>query len=200
MIKTLNAIFTAAALIAIGFFAHLMFDAPKLGGGGDPVTHRSSQGPTIEQVRKLSQLVTLHVPISDVQVSELDGLTGGLRLALAVHGDVQIGTDLSHARFEDVNDERRTALLVLPKPRPQRPRLDHEKTRIVELQRGGAWRFVGGQAGERELTNRAMLAAQQTLEQAANRRDLAAQACEQTEQIIRQFYSATGWDITLQWE
>ncbi|MDH3584896.1 MAG: DUF4230 domain-containing protein [Phycisphaerae bacterium] len=164
-----------------------------------PIVHRST-APTIEKVRKLATLVTLDVPISDVHISEMSGVTGGIKLVMAVKGDVQIASDLGQARFEDLDEENRTAVLVLPRPIPSRPRLDHEKTRILELQRNGLWRFLLGEAGESTLANRAMATAQSYLIEVATRQDLRTQACAQTEQVLGEFFSALGWAVVVQWD
>lgn len=164
----------------------------------DPVQHRST-APTIEQVRELASLVTLDVPISDVHLSELSGFTGGLQLVMSVKGDVQIATDLSAARFDRVNEQLRTATLVLPRPKPQRPRLDHEKTRVIELTRSGLWRLLPTETGESALTNRAMLAAQRVLAETAEKPQLITQARDHTQKIICGFFDALGWTITVQW-
>jgi hypothetical protein len=165
----------------------------------DPVQHRST-APTIEQVRELASLVTLDVPISDVRLSELSGFTGGLQLIMSVKGDVQIATDLSAARFDRVNEDLHTATLMLPRPRPQRPRLDHEKTRVIELTRSGMWRWLPTETGESALTNRAMLAAQRVLAETAEKPELITQAREHTQKIICAFFDALGWTITIQWD
>lgn len=164
-----------------------------------PIVHRST-APTIEKVRKLATLVTLDVPISDVHVSEMAGVTGGIKLVMAVKGDVQISSDLSEARFEDLDEENRTAILVLPRPIPSRPRLDHEKTRILQLQRNGLWRFLLGEAGESTLTNRALATAQSYLIEVATREDLRTQACAQTEKVLGEFFGALGWSVVVQWD
>ena len=165
----------------------------------DPVVHVTRPTIHIDQVKKLAALVTLEVPISDVQVSEISGLTGSIRLAVAVHGDVAIATDLGAARFENIDDLERTAIVVLPRPSPTRPRLDHDKTRIIEIQRTGMWQILLGQAGESALTNRALAAAQNALAQAADDPEIAKKACAHTEAVIHNFFAALGWDVTVQW-
>ena len=62
------------------------------------VRHELS-GPTLEQVRRMAELVTLHVPISDVQVSQLSGHTGSVSLVLIISGDVQVGVNLRSAEY-----------------------------------------------------------------------------------------------------
>ena len=163
------------------------------------VTHES-QGPTIEEVRELSDLVVLDVPISDVHVSTLDGLTGSMKMVVAVRGDVQIATDLGSARFEDRNEEEKIAIVVVSKPRVQRPRVDHERTRVVEISRSGMWRILGGGAGEDVLTELAFSDAQKVLGEAAKDPELIAMACGRTERVLRGFFESVGWTVRVQWE
>jgi len=178
------------------YYGHRMATRGEVGD----LFRRHASVPTVEQVRELASLVTLSVPISDVQLAELDGMTGGVRLALAVHGDVQIAANLARARFQDIDREQRSATLVLPRPEPQRPRLDHEKTRVLRIERRGLWRFLPGEAGERALTNRAHTAAQRLLTDAAHQPELIARACRHTERIIRGFFGALDWHIHVQWD
>ena len=188
--------------VAIGFLLHRVIFPPNPWGISGNVTHASqTAGPTIEQVQKLANLVALRVPISDVQTSRLDkGFTGGIEVALAVHGEVEIATDLSKARVEALDGEKKTAVIVLPAPALQRPRLDHEKTRVLEFRRTGLWSFVLGQAGEEKLTTEAMARAQEVLAQAAQKPELIEQAREHTATILREFFRATGWDVAVRWE
>jgi len=164
-----------------------------------PVVHRSTR-PTIEQVRELASLVTLDVPISDTQVSKLKGFVGGVELILSVHGDVQIATDLSQARFDRIDERVQSATLTLPRPLVQRPRIDHEKTRILEITRGGMWRLVPGQAGESALINQAMLTAQHMLADTATDPKLITQARDHTEKIVCGFFATLDWRIDVQWD
>jgi hypothetical protein len=196
--------FTLMLIVALlaaggGFYLRARLDTPPT-TATDPIIHHAVNTPTIEQVKKLASLVALRVPISDVQVSELAGTTGGVKLALAVYGEVDIATDMSAAKFEQVKPDEKSAVLVLHRPAPDRPRLDHEKTRILDISRSGLWAWLPGEAGEKTVTNRAMQAAQRILGEAADRKDLAAQACQQTETVVRQFFGATGWDVVVQWD
>ena len=196
MIRTLLTILMLSAVAGGAYLAgfhHQPAQQPH-----DPVVHRPSQ-PRIEQVRALASLVTLDVPISDVHVSELEGRTGGVEIIISVRGDVQIMTDLEQARFEDIDAERQEAVLLLPKPEPQRPRVDHEKTRIVNISRRGLWRIAPGDGGEQALTNRAMMAAQRVLADAADNEELVNLACGRTEQIMREFFAALDWSVTVRW-
>lgn len=186
-----------AAALAGGYVVHQL-QPPQL-ASATVIRHHSVNAPTIEQVRQLASLVTLEVPISDVQVSEIEGFTGSVKLVMSVRGDVQIVTDLSQAKFVDVDRAKQTAVLSLPTPHVSRPRLDHDKTRVLEMTRSGMWKFLPGEAGESVLTNRAMIEAQRVLGEAANRPELIAQASDHAQTILCQFFAALDWNITIQW-
>jgi hypothetical protein len=182
--------------LAAGFAAFRLWGPPA-----DPVRHQSNLL-SIQQVRKLATLVAMEVPISDVQVSELEGIAGGAKLVLAVHGEVPFGVDLEQARLEAIDSETRRATIVLPRPAAGKPRLDHSRTRIVELQRNGLWQALpSGLPGspEKTLANRAMAAAQRVLAEAATRPDLSAKACQHAESVLVNFLGATGWTIQVRW-
>src|SRR5687767_10978609 len=108
-------------------------------GGAHRTTHL---GPTIEQVRQLSALVTTRVDVADVQVTEIAGRTGGIKAALVIKGDLLLTTDLGRARFESVDAGTRTAVLVLSEPEVTSPRLDHDKTRVFVAAEYGLWALV----------------------------------------------------------
>ena len=112
--------------------------------------------PTIHQLRQLADLLTLRVPVSDVQVSRITGYVGGIELALIVHGHAHLGTDLGQARFTDVNHNAQRTVLKLPEPDVRHASLDHSSTRVYRIDRRGLWQLVPGDAGEAELFNRAM--------------------------------------------
>lgn len=197
MIRFVTTILTVIASAALGFYA-----AERTRHTAPPVEQviRASPGLRIEQVRELASLITLHVPISDIHVTQLEGFTGSVKLVLAVHGDVDIATDLSKARFEDMDPEHKTAILVLPPPAPVRPRLDHERTRILDIHRSGMWKVIPGQAGEDKLTNQAMRDAQRILATAAQNDALITKGCHHTQQVIDNFFGALGWQIQIQWD
>jgi len=195
MIRTALGILLLAVVAVGGYVAHAV-----IGPRPQDTVRVRSEGPTVEKLRKLSKLVTLEVPISDVQVSELEGITGSITMVIAVKGDVQIAVDFQQAAFEDVDEMAKSALLLLHPPKPQRPRLDHEQTRIVGIQRSGLWKYVPGQAGEKTLTQRAMAEAQHSLQAVAERPEIVAKACAHTEKVIGEFFGAMGWDVRVQWD
>ncbi len=156
-------------------------------------------GPTLERVQRLARLVTLNVPIADVQTSRLEGYTGSASVVIVVKGDVEIGTDLSRATFDSLDAERRCAVLILSQPTFSRPRLDHERTFIYRIDRTGLWKLPPGDGGQRDLINAALREAQRLLAAAAQQSSLIDQSRRLTEEILRGLFEACGWRIEIRW-
>ena len=158
------------------------------------IGHRST-ALTITQLQLESKLSVLRIPVTDVQTTELNGYVGGVRLVLQVHGDVELTVDLSKARLEDIDESTRCATLVLPDPIPSRPRLDHERTRIYQIDRTGLWQIVPGQAAEAKLVDAAMAEAQRTLERAAQDPKITRQAHAHAARLLQDAAASLGWTL-----
>src|SRR4051812_24766541 len=105
-------------------------DSPTDAFPSAAVSH-SPPSPTLDRIRELSSLVTTVAEVSDVLVTRVAGRTGSVEAVLLVRGDVEVSVDLGRARLEAVDRAERRAVLVLPPPAPSRPRLDHDRTRLV---------------------------------------------------------------------
>ena len=90
-------------------------------------------GLTIQQIQPLSSLVTTRVDVADVVEGNLVGYTGAVKAAILVKGDFLLGVDLTQARFDSVDPDRRTATLLLPRPTLASPRVDHSRTRVFGI-------------------------------------------------------------------
>ncbi len=155
--------------------------------------------PTIEQVRELSALVTVSVDVADVQVSDVRGWTGGVRVALLVRGQYLLGTDLGAGRFESVDRGARAAVLVLPPPTATHPRLDHDRAKLYAVSPYGLWELVPSARAEVAAANAALLAAQDSLAAAAGGREAVERARRQAEAVLTCFFRAIEWEVTVRW-
>jgi hypothetical protein len=188
------ALFTSA--IAAGWAVGLRcaaWRATGSGGGGHT-------GLTIEQMQPLAGLVTTRVEVADVLESDLDGYTGGMRVALLVKGDFLMGVDLSEARFEAVDDAARTAVLVLPQPRARSPRLDHEKTKVFAVSQSGLWQIApGGGQATGKVIDRGYREAQRLIAAAYEDPALVSRSRRQAEAVLATFFKAMGWEVSVKW-
>jgi hypothetical protein len=160
---------------------------------------QTQASPTIEQVRQLSALVTTKVEVADVQETEIKGVTGGVKAAILVKGDLLLTIDLEQARFESVDTHAKAAVLILPQPKVMSPRLDHEKTRVFGLSESGLWVLVPGDAADVALLNQAYREAQEVVAGVGHDPKLVQQAKSQAESVLASYFEAIGWRMKILW-
>jgi hypothetical protein len=100
---------------------------------------KTMSAPTIEQLKPLAELMTHRVVVTDALTVSLSGYTGDLRAAVIVRGDAIITVDLTEARIEDVDQQARTAVIVLPPPKVVSARVDHDHTYVFSIESSGLW-------------------------------------------------------------
>src|SRR5947209_7013715 len=154
---------------------------------------------TLERIQTLSVLTTLRVEVADARVTEIQGYTGSIKAVLVIRGEVNIGVDLSRARFESIDQDARTATLVLPEPAVQSARLDQQRTKLIGAWPTGLWVIVpGGQEADVVTVNRAYRDAERSVSEAANDALLIERSRMQAEQVLRAFFEALGWTVKFQ--
>jgi hypothetical protein len=189
---TLSAILFFLLGVAVALIAPVVLQlvsAAEDGGGG----------PTIEQVRSLATLLTHRIDVADVQRTTLSGYSGGVSAALIVKGDVQVGVDLGRATFESIDHAARRATLVLPLPTIGTPRVDHARTRLWAITHQGLWQVVPGDRAAVSVVNHAYEQAQRMIGTAADRPELIERSRQQAEGVLKTFFAALGWDVTVRW-
>jgi hypothetical protein len=181
-------------LLAAGLAAAI-WGSYELGHGAGGTRFHSS-GPRIEEVREIAKLAVLRVQVADV----IEGVTAGARAALLVKGDADMAVDLERIEIADLDESSRTATLRIPTPQPERPRVDHDRTRIYELEETGlAWLNPFADARP-DLLADCMRAAQEDVERAVRDAGFVTRAKEQAERLLRSFYRQWGWEVAVQWQ
>ncbi len=155
-----------------------------------------SAGPRIEEVREIAKLAVLRVQVADV----IEGDTAGARAAVLVKGDADMAVDLERIEIVDRNEQNRTATLVIPTPQPERPRVDHDRTRIYELEKTGLALINPFADPRADLLADCMRAAQEDVERAVRDAEFVIKAKDQTERLLRSFYREWGWEVTIRWQ
>ncbi len=177
------------ALTAIAAVVLAMVIARAAGPRG--VTHM----PTVHSLEQLARLVTLKVHLADtLAVDARDGVES-VKAAWIIKGDAMIGVDVSRASIGDIDMERRTALIRLPQPEVMSPRVDHDRTRTVNMNTG--WWTSGGYMAR--INDRAMLLAQERIREQAGSEEHIGLAREQAARIITGFYEIIGWTVGIVW-
>jgi hypothetical protein len=157
--------------------------------------HIASVGPRIEDVRRIAKLAVLRVQVADV----IEGRNLGGQGVLLVRGDADMTIDLDGIEITHRDDERRTATLALPQPRPDRPRVDQDRTRVYELRKTGLAALNPFADPRAELLADCMRAAQESVEKAVQDPDFVTQARRQADLLLVGFYRQVGWEIALEW-
>ena len=171
--------------------AFLFYVYPRINLASAPV-HVQSQGPTVERLQRLSQLVTLQVMVADVLVGEGEGSRG----SWLIKGDALLGTDLAKAQIVDRDDTARRATLLLPSPVVLHSRVDHQRTRTWEVRRM-AW--MPWNADQDRLRDAVMLQAQELVTHVAGSSENIRQTKTNTETTIKTLYGEVGWQVSVQW-
>jgi hypothetical protein len=152
--------------------------------------------PRIEEVRRIAKLAVLRVQVADV----IEGNTAGAMAAILVKGDADISVDLDQIQIAARDEQKRTATLVIPTPRPDRPRVDHSRTKIYELRKTGLAMINPFADPRADLLLDSMRAAQEDVERAVRDTEFIVKAKEQAELLLVGFYKELGWDVAVQWK
>ena len=105
-----------------------------------------SQGPTVEKLERLSQLVTTRIQIADILVAEGQGCRG----SWLIKGDALLAVNLGQAKITDKHEDTRQATIVLPEPQVLQPRVDHSRTRTWSVERVARLPWTADQDGLRD--------------------------------------------------
>jgi hypothetical protein len=155
-----------------------------------------SSGPTVESVRRIAELLSLRVSVSDV----LTGEGYDYRGVWIVKGDAYFGIDLDKidVPLELRDDGHRSATIVLPRPRLKYARLNHDITKTWQVARDAWWRWPSGEH-ENRLRDESMREGQRVIEFAANKEEHSREAQSQTAEVIQTIFRHVGWTVEIRW-
>ena len=154
---------------------------------------------TIDRILPLATLTTLKVEIADVTVTTIPGKTGSVRAILIAKGDITLGVDLAKASIHRTDASHIT--ITLPQPRVQMVRLDHDKTRLIDLQSRGLWSLIPTSSTvDTAIMNQALRESQHIVEGAGNSPELFARCRLQTEQVLSVFLQLAGQTVECHWQ
>jgi hypothetical protein len=160
-----------------------------------PVPVFSSVGPTIERLEALQDLAVQKVHVSDV-LQYRNGWTA----AWLVKGDGLISIPLKDARIVDVDQEHRTARIMLPQPRVLTARVDHEKTLHYDSKQG-VWNKLNVFTGETypDVNARAMKEMQRLVEHAVGLRENFDETRQRATLVVKALYLGLDWNVSVDW-
>lgn len=186
---------TTFFLVAIGLLALMLAGRLR-----PPPANQVTSSPTIEHLQPLASLVTTEVHVTDALTTSIVGKTGELRTAVIVHGDALISVDLTLARIEQLDEQNRTAVIILPPPHVVHARVDHDRTRIFDIEATGLWSIVPSDNGRAELLDQAMREAQAVIHRAAGEPNVISRSRSRAEQLICAFMKKSlSWSVDVRW-
>jgi hypothetical protein len=153
-----------------------------------------SSSPTITEVQRMDKLLVLKVYVADVLAT-----TGyDYRGAWLIKGDALVAVDMRKARFQAVDEEAKTLVLLVPPPEVISSRVDHEKTQTWDVEKTTWMPWVAGD--EDKLRDEAMREAQRMVSSAAGDKDNIDQARIQAELMLENMYQPIDWKVDVEWQ
>ena len=113
-----------------------------------------------------------------------------------VRGDAQVAVDMQEAQLQSVDEKTKKLVVILPPPRVIQPRVDHEKSRVFDVQNKTTWILLVGDRDE--LTNQGWTKAQRVRRKRMLGNESIDQARAQTEFVLANMYRLVGWDVDWQ--
>lgn len=165
-------------------------------------------------LEKMGQIVSLRLNYSDViEFSEktaidLPGdreiLLGRTSALLVAKGDCTVGTDLTRARYKNIDSERHVLTVALSTPQPLSVRINHDGpdkggSYFYSINERGPGTFIDAQGKRIKATNGALAKAQAELKRVCMSAPNLATARQNVEAVLRPMYIATGWMPTFVW-
>ena len=187
-IKIIVTIIVLAATAITAIWAQKTFFA-------DSHTNVQSHAPTLEKIQNLSQLVTNKIYVSDVLTASNKDYQG----QWVINGDALITIDLNQAQLKDMNEETKTATLILPEPGVTSPRVDHTRTKKAFI-KGVRFALLRNRKNKAEMEKKMMEAAQESVEKAASRPEIIENSKKQAALILSNMYLQLGWKLDIQWQ
>ncbi len=188
-------------LIALTSLAILIAQAVALLRGWDPRVREtpptfSSSGPTVVQLERLQQLVSIRVNDSDILVGQSRWLEG----RWIIQGDALLAVDISKAEVKDTDEKARTATIILPHPAVLSAHVNHELSKQWNIQSRSWIPLAGLLLGDRRaIEQQAMREAQRLVERAAGTEDNKVAARQGVEGMFSEFYHGVGRQVSVRW-
>lgn len=181
-------------LLSLSAAASAIFLLPRFHPPTTPtpvVVH--SQGPTIEKLERLAQLLSLRVQVADILVATGQGCRG----SWLIKGDAALAVDLSQAKIAEKSEDTKQATIILPEPAVLQPRVDHSRTRTWSVERV-AW--LPWNADQDALRDAVYAEAQRLVEHTAVSPENIQAAKRAAETALKAIYAEVGWTLVVKWE
>lgn len=146
--------------------------------------------PPLAIVRGRSHLVTLAVHLSTF----IEGGNNHWQTKYLIHGEGQLGVDLSQAEYRNVDPMKRRAVLRLPMPRLVMSKVDHDRSEEMYM-KSKVWFPCDSQIVRAEVYK----AADKKIERLAQDAVYVQQAKQQAQVVLHQLFQGVEWNVRLEW-
>jgi len=182
----------ALVLLALAHSFLAVPDSPTARTVAQLVSVRS-ESLSVTELEELGDLEITRVHVVDVLTAEGEGYQG----CWLIIGDALVTVAVKQVRVAAVDEELKTATLVLPSPTVSHPRVDHERTRTWDVRRNTWIRWITGDPDL--LRDQAMVHAQRLIEHAARHDENLDQSRRWADLMVQQMYARLGWTVTIEW-
>lgn len=193
--------------IALGAFGMWLF--------GTKSSPPSPSQPPLMSLEQMGHLVSVKVNYAnviefteeitqDIPWTQWELRLGGTKVLLVARGDCLVGTDFRLAKYREVNQASRSAVLVLATPKPISARVSHDPR-----EKGGSYFYsvtgtgiepiVPGSSNRTKAIDAALGKAQQEIARVCANAEVLATAKKNAEAVLLPAFSATGWNVNVQW-
>ncbi|MFT3962240.1 DUF4230 domain-containing protein [Propionivibrio sp.] len=200
-------IFSAIALGLVGIWHFCMKSPPPpLPPSQPPLMSLEQMGHLVSVKVKYANVIAFTKKITqDIPWTQWELRFGGTKVLLVARGDCLVGTDFRLAKYQEVNQELRSAVLVLPKPQAISARVNHDPqdkggSYFYEVTGTGIEPIIPGSANRTKALDAALGIAQQDIARVCGSPEVLATARKNTEATLLPAFSATGWKVNVRWE
>lgn len=202
--------FAIVGAIALGALGMWFF------GAKSPTTPPSQPPqPPLLSVEKMGHLVSVKVNYANV-IEHTESITqgipwtqrelrfGGTKVLLVARGDCLVGTDFRLAKYGEVNQASRSAVLLLPTPKLISARVNHgprEKggSYFYAVTATGIEPIIPGTSSRTKAIDSVLAKAQKEVSSACGSADVLSTAKKNAEAVLLPAFSAIGWRVSVQW-
>lgn len=147
--------------------------------------------PAISQIQMLSDLATLRVQLTD----SMKGENNRWDVQWLLHGEAVLGVDLSKAAYASIDESSRIAFILLPEPHLISSKVDHDRSMELIAKRK-TWVPL---PGLKSLRDDAWKHGDPIIANLALDDNYVLAAKLQTEKVIKDLFSGTGWQMKCEW-
>lgn len=203
----MNKLLSIFGAIALGAFGMWFFGskAPNTLPPSPPLMSLEQMGHLVSvkvnyaNVIEFTQRITQNIPWSQWELR-----FGGTKVLLVARGDCLVGTDFRLAKYQNVNQATRSAVLVLPAPKPISPRVRHDPrdkggSYFYAITGTGIEPIIPGSTNRIKAINAALAKAQKDIEQACSSAEVLVSAKKNAEAVLLPAFNASGWKVNVRW-